>query len=96
MRDGELVLAGVVDVAGVRDRENARLRELAQKAVAANTRRAYATDWDSFSSSALARGLVPLPADPDTVARYIVWLADRPAARIDVGYTRADGRRIAR
>lgn len=96
MHDGELVLEGVVDVAAVRDRENARLRELAQKAVAANTRRAYATDWDSFGSWALARGLVPLPADPDTVARYIVWLADRPAARIDVGYTRADGRRIAR
>jgi len=60
------------------DIEDRRLRELAEKAVAPATRRNYAADWDSFCSWCMDRGFAALPASPDTVARYLRWLIDRP------------------
>jgi integrase len=76
--------------------EDERLRELAEAAFATNTRRAYKSDWDSFVTWAFSRDFVPLPATPDTVARYLRWLVDRPRKAIEEKYTReqrsADGR----
>jgi integrase len=76
--------------------EDARLRELAEKAVAQNTRRAYSSDWESFVGWAFSRKFVPLPATPDTVARYLRWLVDRPRAEIEEEYRRNDGRVVKR
>jgi integrase len=76
--------------------EDARLRELAQKAVAANTRRGYAADWDSFCGWCIERGFAALPASPDTVARYLRWLIDRPTKVIMETVRGRDGRLIAK
>lgn len=40
------------------------------------TQMAYARDWRSFINWAIPNQFEPLPADPETVANYIVWLAD--------------------
>jgi integrase len=72
--------------------ENARLRELAEKAVAPSTRRNYAADWDSFMSWCIDRGFAALPASPDTVARYLRWLIDRPTGEIGETVVRGDGK----
>jgi integrase len=62
----------------------ARLGELGKKAAgyvenskAANTRRAYRSDWQDFSAWCGKYRRAPLPASPDTVAYY---LADRSQA----------------
>lgn len=44
---------------------------------APNTRRAYAADWDHFTSWCEAHGEASLPADPATVARYITDIASQ-------------------
>lgn len=61
----------------------ARLQDLAQRAEAsarnakaANTRRAYATDWTHFMSWCEDAGLAWLPALPQTVAVYLQALSD--------------------
>jgi len=71
--------------------EDDRLREISEASIAMNTRRAYRSDWDSFVTWAMSRGFVPLPASPDTVARYLRWLVDRPRQRIEETYKRPDG-----
>jgi integrase len=48
------------------------------EAVAANTRRAYRSDWRLFTAWCADRGLDPLPAAPFTVARF---LTDQAAMR---------------
>lgn len=53
-----------------------RARDYARNARAANTFRAYRSDWADFTSWAEASGRQPLPADPDTVALYLTFLAD--------------------
>jgi integrase len=85
MLNGERVST---ELEGFLEREDARLRELAEKATASATRRAYAADWDSFCAWCLGRGFVPLPAQPDVVARYLRWLIDRPAEEIKETYNR--------
>ena len=83
-----------IQVTHLVEREDERLRELAEKAVATNTRRAYSSDWDSFVSWAMSRNFVALPATPDTVARYMRWLIDRPRTTLTEEYRRADGSMI--
>ena len=51
----------------------------AQGADAAETRRAYATDWRDFTTWCAATGLAPLPAAPETVAAYLAAAARRLA-----------------
>lgn len=51
-------------------------REYIQAAKAANTLRAYRSDWDHFTTWCEGQGFHPLPADPKTVALYISALAD--------------------
>jgi len=36
----------------------------------------YARDWRAFINWAIPNHFVPLPAKPDTIADYLVWLAD--------------------
>lgn len=40
------------------------------------TRVSYASDWRQFINWAVPNGFVPLPANPETVANYLVWMAD--------------------
>lgn len=49
-------------------------RELVSKAKASNTSKAYETDWKLFATWCASRGLVALPASPETVALYITHL----------------------
>jgi integrase len=46
-------------------------QEFAEGARAANTRRAYASDWADFSAWCKAASTAALPADADTVANYL-------------------------
>lgn len=43
----------------------------AKSAVAKNTRRAYKSDWEHFSTWCTSRGLEPLPAAPETIGLYL-------------------------
>jgi len=99
MTDEQLVLDGIPVSGEVQiflAAEDERLRELAEAAIASNTRRAYRSDWESFVGWAMSRDFVPLPATPDTVARYLRWLVDRPRQQITETYTRADGTLVER
>jgi site-specific recombinase XerD len=52
-----------------------RARAYIDAATAANTRRAYRSDWADFAAWCAAHGLPTLPADPETVALYLAALA---------------------
>ena len=49
-----------------------RARDYAENAKAPNTRRAYAADVRAFKAWCQPRRLRPLPAEPETVAAYLV------------------------
>jgi site-specific recombinase XerD len=55
----------------------AQAKGYAEQAKAANTRRAYQSDWRDFSAWCEARCLEALPASSTTVALYLSDLADR-------------------
>lgn len=55
---------------------------------APNTLKAYRSDWAEFEAWCAHAGLVPLPATPETLARYLVELAE-------VARTSTVGRRIS-
>ena len=55
---------------------DAEVRAFVEASKADNTRKAYAKDWQHFEHWCNARGEIPLPAFPDTVARYIAALAE--------------------
>ncbi|MCZ7976356.1 site-specific integrase [Agrobacterium tumefaciens] len=57
-----------------------RARAYVEAASAANTRKAYASDWKHFSAWCRRQGLAPLPPDPHTVGLYITALASGTAA----------------
>ncbi len=52
------------------------LREMVREFAAKATVRAYRSDWAEFCPWADHRGLEPLPASPETVALYLVELAE--------------------
>ena len=52
---------------------------------AANTVRAYASDWRQFEDWCFARDLEPMPAMPEAVATYLAWLAQRGRADSTIG-----------
>lgn len=56
-----------------------RAEHYARSSTAPNTRRAYAGAWAEFTAWCGQRGHVALPADPATVAGYLVDLADAGA-----------------
>src|SRR5262249_25132260 len=45
------------------------------ESIPANTRRAYATDWNHFRNWCQKRSRGPLPASPETVSAYLTALA---------------------
>lgn len=53
-----------------------RARDYIREAKAANTRRAYASDWQAFAGWCAAAGLEPLPAAPETVGLYLAAQAE--------------------
>src|ERR1700704_1406142 len=53
-----------------------RARDYARNARAANTIRAYRSDWADFTTWCAAAARSALPAEPDTVAMYLTSLAD--------------------
>jgi len=55
---------------------DAKLRAYIEQATALNTRRAYASDWAQFCAWCDTHALGPLPATPETVARYVTEQAD--------------------
>lgn len=66
--------------------EIAAARGYRAKAKAANTLRAYLSDWSQFEAWCDERGLDPLPARPEAVATYLAALAS--AGRADSTITR--------
>jgi len=65
--------------------EIAAAREYRAKAKAANTVRAYLSDWAHFESWCDERGLEPLPARPEAVATYLAALASAGRADTTIG-----------
>ena len=53
-----------------------RAQRYLEHAEAHNTRRAVRSDWACFASFCQTYELDPLPASPETVVRYLTWLAD--------------------
>lgn len=73
------------DLARAREKAAERARFYAGKAKSQNTTRAYAGDWKRFQAWCEAMQLVPLPAEPETLAAYLGWLADQGKATSTVG-----------
>ena len=61
-----------LDGPGVDEQLQAYLRA----ARAPNTLKAYRSDWSEFTAWCALRGVEPLPASPETLARYLVELAE--------------------
>jgi integrase len=59
-----------------------RAREYARGAKAESTWRAYRSDWVHFHEWCRAQGREALPAEPATVAAYLVFMADVARARV--------------
>jgi hypothetical protein len=57
-----------------------RARDYFEAASAANTRRAYASDWKQFAGWCRSQGLEALPPSPQTVGLYITACASGAAA----------------
>jgi site-specific recombinase XerD len=55
--------------------EHDAIRAFAENEKAASTRQAYRADFAAFSAWCTARGLCPLPADPQAVAWHISAIA---------------------
>jgi site-specific recombinase XerD len=68
LREGD-VAAGGLSLALVEEIEAAR--QYRQRARAANTTRAYASDWAQFEGWCWERSLEPLPASAEVVATYL-------------------------
>jgi site-specific recombinase XerD len=60
----------------------ARAKDYITNSKAANTRKAYRSDWACFMSFCESTGLQPLPALPETVALYITYLADQKGYKV--------------
>lgn len=76
------VISGPASVLG---EEIAAARSYRAQAKAANTLRAYASDWTQFEGWCDERGLAPLPARPEAVATYLAALAMSGKADSTIG-----------
>ena len=56
--------------------------------VSANTRARYASAWRKFEAWTADRGVPALPASPELVAAYLVYLADQGMAMATIGLHR--------
>ena len=61
----------VVAVPSVRREHAERIEAAAAEVLSANTRRAYATAWRSWSAWCASEDVEPLPAQPVLVAAYL-------------------------
>lgn len=66
-----------------------RTLDVADCSVSENTRRAYASAWERFESWAKASNLQFMPADPFTLAMYLVSMADNGLGLSSIGTARA-------
>ena len=57
------------------DAELALAEEIAERALAASTRRLYTANWEAFVAWCAARRVSSLPADPKVVATHLAWYA---------------------
>ncbi len=81
-----------------RAKQNEAVREYVDASTAANTRRAYRSDWQDFEVWCAAHYEQALPAAPETVARYLTDLAkvakaatlDRRLSSISMAHQFAD------
>ncbi len=93
MTNATTALSTIEEAEPTTDIERAKLsdsaRRYAEASCAANTRRAYASDWRTFCAWADSFGLAALPADPRTVCEYLAHLADagRKASTIERALT---------
>jgi site-specific recombinase XerD len=56
-----------------------QVRRYTDNAKAANTRKAYRIDWDDFVAWCQEHGTEPMPTTPETIAEYLVHLAEAGA-----------------
>jgi site-specific recombinase XerD len=74
----ELIHVEAVEKHGAGSLELAQsIRDYVRASKAANTLRAYQSDWKHFSEWCVSHGLCALPADPATVAAYLAQSAAR-------------------
>jgi integrase len=74
--DAELVDALVVSPSSALAADVRRVGEYLGHTKAESTLKAYGDDWERFRAWAKTRGVVPLPAAPETVSAHLGWLAD--------------------
>ena len=74
---------------GITDADAVRVSEALASSRSPATRRAYASQWQTFSAWAERRNLSTLPADPSTVAAYLTARADSGVAFATVQLSRA-------
>ena len=68
-----------VPIVPLTEAERENLHELWEARKAANSRRAYASDWKQFQLWCFGSGLNPMPAAPETIARYRFTLGNQGA-----------------
>lgn len=66
------------DLAEVQAQARERVRELIDQTTAANTKAAYASDWQHFAEWCTALGVCALPASVDTIITYVSELPTMP------------------
>ena len=66
-----------------------RLSEALAAARSENTRRQYARGWTAFATWTAARGHMAMPAAPEVITEYLVYLADRDASASTIKAARA-------
>jgi integrase len=71
MNAGTMTVSTVGTLAGLAD----DVRDFAAASMSENTRRAYASDWQTFATFARSIGADVMPATPDTVAAHLAALA---------------------
>jgi site-specific recombinase XerD len=67
------------------DAELAAALSFAEQEKSEGTRRAYRSDWRIFTAWCIARGLEPLPAAPDTIARFLASQAQASVKASTIG-----------
>jgi hypothetical protein len=78
----EQILGVVVGESGVEDEETKNMREFVELAWAGSTLNGYGREWEKFVAWCEMRECVSLPAEPETVARYLVWRFNQGAESV--------------
>lgn len=62
---------GIIDIQEL----DAQINYYVSNSKADNTKKSYGSDWNEFISWCETVGFEPLPSQPETVAKYIIWMA---------------------